>query len=185
MTSGETRRYRGLLAVLVLTAGGCSDDALTLSPLTSSLGGAPLPVSQSADAPVDVYARVARGALKCWFGPEGSLKKTHVFHAKAESPTAGGAAEIDIHTRETGSNHGVLRAYGITIAPASGGSLVEAQNFRFPEEQANLMTADVSRWVRGKEGCSIVGTGGWAAGPAPDPATVAKVSGKPKPAQKP
>jgi hypothetical protein len=29
------------------------------------------------------------------------------------------------------------------------------------------MKADVARWVSGQEGCSIVGTGGWQAGPQP------------------
>lgn len=187
MTSGRRFRRRSVGALLVLATGGCTEDALKLAPLTASLGGSAPPVTQSADPPVDVYARVARGALRCWFGPEGSLKKTHVFHAKVEPPADGGAAEISIQTRETGSTHGVLLAYAIAIAPAPSGSLIEARNFRFTDDQANLMTQDVSRWVSGKEDCSMVGTGGWAAGSSgAAPAPVAEqASGKVKPAQRP
>ena len=165
------------IALLCLAAGGCSDSQLKLPPVTAALGNVSVPTSQSDDPPVEVYARIARGALKCWFGPEGSLKQTHVFHAKADPPSAGGAAEIGVHTRETGSSHGVLKAFGVTIAPAAGGTLVEAQNVRFPDGQSQLMIQDVGRWVAGEDSCSIVGTGGWQAGQpqaqvaAPAPAT--------------
>lgn len=175
---------RGLAPLLALAAGGCSGNPLTLPPLTSALGADVMPVSKSDDPPVEVYARVARGALRCWFGPEGSLKQTHVFHAKADPPASGGAAEIGVHTRETGSSHGVLRAFVVTITPSGGGAVVEPQNVRFPEPQAALMTADVSRWVAGKEGCSIVGTGGWQAGPAPPEEAKATVAAKAKPKTK-
>ena len=135
-----------------LLATGCSDSQLKLPPTTSALGSDAPSAPKSDDPPVEVYARVARGALKCWFGPEGSLKQTHVFHAKADPPSSGGAAEISVHTRETGSSH------------ASGGTVVEVQNYRFPDSQSKLMIGDVSRWVGGEAGCSIVGTGGWQAG---------------------
>jgi hypothetical protein len=137
--------------------------------LTSATATSQLPVSTSSDPPVDVYARIARGALKCWFGPEGSLKKTHVFHAKVDPPSMGHAAEIAVHTRTEGSSHGVLRAFGISITPSGTGSVVEAKNYRFSEAEANLMTADVGRWTAGKDDCSVVGTGGWnAAAPSAD-----------------
>lgn len=153
---------------IAVSAGGCSGNPPSLGQLTASLGVEALPLGPSSDPPVDVYAKVARGALKCWFGPEGSLKATHVFHAKVDPPSAGGAAEIGVHTREAGSTIGVLRAYAIAINPVSGGgSTIEVQNVRLPEKDAALMKADVARWVRGEEGCSAVGTGGWQAGPQP------------------
>lgn len=170
--------------LLALLASGCTGNPLALPPLTSSLGADVVPVSRSDDPPVEVYARVARGALKCWFGPEGSLKRSHVFHARADSPSSAGPVEIGVHTRETGSSHGVLRAFGVVIAPAGDGSVVEAQNIRFPEAQAALMTADVSRWVAGNDGCSIVGTGGWQAGPAAPPEEPKPVAAKAKPKAK-
>ncbi len=174
MPPDRKRAYVTLGAVLL--AGGCSADTSTLKTLTNSLGPGAQPVTMSPDAPVEVYSRVARGALKCWFGPEGSLKKTHVFHAKVDSPTSGTPAEIAVHTREDGSSHGVLRAFVISIGPAEGGSRVEAQNIRFAGPEADLMVADVGRWVTGKDDCSIVGTGGWNAGiPAGNPVPAASL----------
>jgi len=173
--------------MLAALGAGCTGGP-TLPKLTSALGADPMPLGPHQDPPVDVYARVARGALKCWFGPEGSLKATHVFHAKVDPPSAGGMAEIGVHTREAGSNHGVLRAYGIVIKPVGEGSNVEVQNTRFSEADAALMRADVARWVAGQEGCGIVGTGGWnpgANGPAP-PFSANAVPGKaPAPAPAP
>ena len=183
----------GLLAapLLALAGAGCTGNPLTLPPLTSALGADVQPLSRSGDPPVEVYARVARGALKCWFGPEGSLKQTHVFHAKADPPSAGGAAEIGVDTREAGSSHGVLRAFGVAITPSGEGSVVETRNVRFADAQSALMMADVTRWVQGQEGCSIVGTGGWQAAPpttqpeAAKAAVAAKTKPQPKAPAKP
>ena len=163
------RRRTGLVAAAVLatTVTGCSGNPAKLQELTASLAAGEPAIGPSSDPPVEVYSRVARGALKCWFGPDGSLKATHVFHARVDPPSAGGAAEIAVHTREAGSNHGVLRAYGILIRPAGEGSAIEIQNVRFPDRDAELMRADVAHWIAGKEGCAIVGTGGWNAGPKP------------------
>ena len=183
-------RRQPIAAALLLSAligAGCASNPLTLPPLTSALGAVSLPMSPSADPPVEVYARVAKGALKCWFGPEGSLKKTHVFHAKVDPPSAGGAAEIAVHTRDADTSRGVLKAFGIAITPGAAGSIVEAQNVRFPEPLAANMTADVARWVAGQEGCSIVCTGGRdAAAPAAgEPATKATVTAKAEDKAKP
>ncbi len=153
--------------MLGVLAGGCASNPLSLPPLPASLGAEAATTSINADAPVDVYARLARGALKCWFGSEGSLKKTHVFHARVDPPTAGGAAEIVVHTRDadtSAAGYAALRAYRVAITPAAGGSLVEAQNVRFPEAQGADMNRDIARWLAGKEDCSVVGTGGWGAG---------------------
>ena len=165
--SRDTRTSGSGLLLAALLCAGCSADSSSLKAVTSSLSPAQLPVSTSSDPPVEVYARIARGALKCWFGPEGSLKKTHVFHAKVDPPVTGHAAEIAIHTREAGSSHGVLRAFAVTIRPSGTGSVVEAENFRFATIQADLMIADVGRWTAGKDDCSIVGTGGWSAATPP------------------
>ncbi|MGE0698371.1 MAG: hypothetical protein AB7O57_04680 [Hyphomicrobiaceae bacterium] len=157
-----------------------------MPPITASLGAESLAIPPSPDTPAEVYSRVARGALKCWFGPDGSLKRTHVFHARVDPPSSGGTAEIGVSTRDPvsgSSSQGSLRAFRVGIAPNGGsGSLVEAQNVRFPEEQARLMSADITRWVAGQEGCSVVGTGGWTAGPGAEqpaePAPKAKPSSR-------
>lgn len=177
MSSAKSFRFFSAAASLAaLLCGGCTADTSSLTSATSTLGAAQSPVSTSTAPPVEVYALIARGALKCWFGPEGSLKKTHVFHAKVDSPTEGKAAEIAVHTRAEGSSHGVLRAFTITITPSGSGSVIETQNYRFPPAEGELMTKDVSRWVAGKDDCSVVGTGGWNAA-APSPETAAASSG--------
>jgi hypothetical protein len=186
MTPVRSHCWPVLLALATL-CGGCSADSSTiknlsgdspaLKTLTNSLGPGVSPTVTSADPPIEVYARVARGALKCWFGPEGSLKKTHVFHAKADSPTDGTPIEIAVHTRDEETSRGVLRAFAISITPSGSGSLVESKNIRFPTAQADLMVADVGRWTSGKDDCSVVGTGGWAAGaPAADGPTAASAT---------
>jgi len=165
-----------LFVTVAVVGGGCTAVPLTLPATTAALTPSPHPVLPRSESPVEVYSRVARGALRCWFGPEGSLKKTHVFHAKVEPPANGGTADIGVHTREAGSSHGVLRAFGVTITPSESGSVVEAQNFRFPDPQATIMIADVRRWASGKDECSIVGTGGWdAAQPPPPPPAASQV----------
>lgn len=175
MTARQWQLLSGTMLLATL-ASGCGSNSMTLpttmAPIlalpatTASLGAALLPAAPHPEPPAEIYSRIARGALKCWFGPEGSLKQSHVFHAKVDPPSAGGMAEIAVHTRDpSGSSHGVLRAFAVTITRTDAGSLVEQQNVRFPEAQGIAMREDVSRWAAGKEGCSIVGTGGW--GPAP------------------
>jgi hypothetical protein len=177
------------VVLLALLEAGCASNPLTLPPLTSALGADVFPIPPSSDPPVEIYARIARGTLKCWFGPDGSLKATHVFHAKVDSPADGGTAEISVHTRESGTSHGVLRAFGVLIKPVTGGgSTIEVQNVRFPEKDAALMHGDVARWVSGQDGCSVAGAGGWQAGPAPPAADPPKeavaVKGKDRPPAK-
>lgn len=169
----------------LLFVGACSANPMTLPPPATASVGPATSASSSVEAPAEVYSRIARGALRCWFGPEGSLKKTHVFHAKVDPPSEGGAAEIGVHTRETGSNHGVLRALTVTIARSGDGSLVETRNARFAEPQANQMIADVSRWIEGKDDCSIVGTGGWSATKPPPAPSKSEATAKPTKAPPP
>ncbi len=40
-------------------------------------------------SPTDVYTRIARGALTCWFGAAGPLKGTHIYHAEAAPASQG------------------------------------------------------------------------------------------------
>lgn len=115
------------------------------------------------DAPVELYSKVARGALACWFGPKGSFKGSHVFYANASPPTAGGEAEIVIHKKDTvvGDSPRAIRAFKVTFTRSGDGSLMTAENLRFPEPVAKDMYADLARWARGQDGCSVMGAGGW------------------------
>jgi hypothetical protein len=162
---------------IAATAGGCSLDSLKLPPVQGSLGGDAVQRTVADQTPAEAYSRVARGALKCWFGTGGALKQTHVFHASVEPPSAGGAAEIAVQVRDSlQSSHGSLRAFRVSITKTATGALVETQNMRFPPEQGEAMKADVARWLLGKEDCSVLGAGGWGAAPAA-PAAETKASG--------
>ena len=76
--------------------------------------GAPPQIGSAPETPpngvVEVYTRIARGAMGCWFAPAGPLKKTHVFYADVEPAAAGRGAEIVIHIEPEGEaqHRGVL-----------------------------------------------------------------------------
>ncbi len=150
-----------------------------LSPLLNmaSLGGS---TTDRIEPPVEIYSRIARGALKCWFGTQGSLKKTHVFHADVAPPSAGGGADIAIYERDlTGQSPRSVRAFKIMIARSGEGSNVQPENFRIPETVARDMSADVGRWTQGSEDCSVIGLGGWTARPGAEEAPATSAATKP------
>ncbi|MEZ5853787.1 MAG: hypothetical protein R3D67_03200 [Hyphomicrobiaceae bacterium] len=160
--------------ITALAVSGCSSESLQLPKMaqfTQPLGGATAISMQVSEPPIDVYSKIARGALRCWFGVEGALKATHTFHARAEPESKGGAAQILVQTRAPDDpNHGALTAYRITIAPAPGGAQVDAENARFSKQQGEIMTGDVKNWLAGADNCTVMGSGGWgAAAPAAEP----------------
>ncbi|MFM9940414.1 MAG: hypothetical protein ACKVP7_13065 [Hyphomicrobiaceae bacterium] len=143
-----------------LAMAGCGTTSLSQS-LGVAVGATAHP-----EPPVEIYSRIAKGALNCWFGPQGSLKRTHVFHADVSPPSAGGAAEIVIHERDmAAASPRSLRFYRISITPAGEGSTVQIENLRFPEAVAKDLVADVVRWAGGGTECSVIGVGGWNAKP--------------------
>ncbi|MBS0242808.1 MAG: hypothetical protein JSS20_11575 [Proteobacteria bacterium] len=182
-----------VLAMLAASLGGCSLTPQSLktlasasmvapeaaanahepSPTASIATPSPEIATASPESPAEVYSRIARGALRCWFAPGSALKKTHVFNAKADPASAGGAAEILIQTREAPAPgegvHGSLRAYRILVTPNSTGSVIEAQNLKFTPEQAAAMTSDVTRWIKGDDTCGAALPEAPAAKPAASP----------------
>ncbi len=142
----------------------------------ASLGGS---TTERVEPPVEIYSRIARGALRCWFGTQGSLKKTHVFHADVAPPSAGGGAEIAIYERDlSGQSPRSIRAFRITIARSGDGSNIQPENFRMPETVARDMSADVGRWAMGTDECSVIGLGGWTAQPGKEEAPPAPATAK-------
>jgi|LNFM01.1.fsa_nt_gb hypothetical protein len=176
-------------AAFAMALSGCAGNPLSLPAVTAALDTRPPSLTvHSKDPPAEAYSRIARGALRCWFGPEGSLKRTHIFNARVDPPSKGGSAEIVVQTREpgqTGTTNGSLRAFSVSFEPNANGSLIETRNVRFPEDLAAGMSADVARWNSGKDGCAVIGTGGWAAGPPPPPAPESKKKQKPRKAKAP
>jgi hypothetical protein len=130
--------------------------------------------------PTEVYTRVARGVLTCWFGASGPLKSGFIYHADAEPASKGGNSEIKILTRDPAAEDPrSIRAYLVAISPSDGKTKVEIENVRIPEPLASRLTADVERWSTDESGCGERPvTAGWAAEQVQD--TKAAKKGKAK-----
>jgi hypothetical protein len=171
----------GLSAAAGLLAGGCSGTTPLSLPalpqITGTVSEAPI-----VGPPTEVYARVARGAMACWFGTSGPLKTDYVYHAEAEPASQGGKAEIVIHERDrTSDNPRGLRAYRVAITPDGESSTLAVENLKLPEQLAKSMEADVRRWGSGAIGCSDADSD-WSPNkpePAPQPKKPAKKNGHP------
>ena len=87
----------------------------SLPQLTGTVTEAPI-----VGSPTEVYERIARGVLACWFGTTGPLKVDYVYHAEAE-PAARAAKPRSSSTSATAlsDNPKGLRAYRIAITPAT------------------------------------------------------------------
>lgn len=144
----------GMGAAANLLAGGCSGALPPALPPLPQITGA-LTESPVVGPPVEVYARVARGAMACWFGTAGPLKAKYVYHAEVQPPAQGGRAEIVIHERDrTSENPRGLRAFRIAIAPDGEASSLTVETLKLPGPLAKSMQKDVRRWAAGAIGCS-------------------------------
>jgi hypothetical protein len=145
----------------MLLAGGCSNATPpklpSLAEITGTVSEAPV-----VGAPTEVYERVGRGAMACWFGTSGPLKANYVYHAEAESAAQGGKAEIVIHERDRTviDNPKGPQAFKIGIAKDGEATSVAVENIKLPEPMGKSMEADVRRWAAGSIGCSE-GDKGW------------------------
>jgi len=171
--------------------GGCSSSGLPVLPPAQgplepgALASHPQTLETSliaSGSPIDVYAQLARGILNCWLGADGPLKRSHIFHAEAESASAGGAAEIVLQERDTTlrDQRGV-RVYRIQISSDPAGARVVATSLKMDLQRAKVMAKDVEAWAKGGSGCQLA-----VAFPPPVPTdppkakAPAKVKGKPK-----
>ena len=100
----------------------------------------------------EVYTRVARGVMACWFGPRGVLDSRLIFFARAEPEAKGGAAEILIQERLADNQRG-LKMFTVAIAPRGEGAAVDAVNLKLPVPLGARMVREVHRWAKGGLGC--------------------------------
>lgn len=157
--------FISFIPVLALATAACTSSLPTLAPPLQ-----PAPQADKAErsqapaeivsivpgSPTDVYALVARGALRCWFGANGPLKSTHVFHAEAESPAQGGAAEMVLHERdETLRDKRGARAFRVSFAGEPAGARVTIAMPRMEQQLALLMVKDVEAWAKGGTDCEV------------------------------
>ncbi len=169
-------------AAAMLLAGGCSNATPpklpSLSEITGTVSEAPV-----VGAPTEVYARVARGAMACWFGTSGPLKADYIYHAEAEPAAQGGKAEIIIHERNRtpADNPKGPQAFKVDISKDGEATSLAVENIKLPEPLAKSMEADVRRWGAGSIGCTE-GDEGWEprAPEAEAPAKAKKAKAAPK-----
>lgn len=142
-----------------------ADNAQIESSSISALSAALMPKDKVVGTPTEVYTRIARGVLTCWFGASGPLKTGYIYHADAEPASKGGNSEIKIMVRDaTAADPRSVRAYRVAIAPYEGRTRVEIENSRLPEPLASRLKEDVERWSGDEEGCGKAPvTAGWAA----------------------
>jgi hypothetical protein len=158
-----------IILMSALGAGGCTSATGPQLPVGSSIETSsaerPVPVAgqepigttlMAKGTPTEVYEVVARGALGCWFGANGPLKPTHVFHAEAEPPASGGAAEIVLHERDPAyRDQRGPRAFRVSFAGAPGGAKVSIANIKMVTALGEAMTKDVEAWAAGGAGCEV------------------------------
>ena len=165
------RAIFAIAAVGGLTA-GCSGGGATSLGLPSAsdlnIGALPSlssPAGQVVGTPTEVYTRVARGALTCWFGAAGPLKSSYIYHADAEPPSKGGRSEIVIFERDADANDPrSMRVYRVVISLVEEKTKLELENLKIPEPLAARLASDVARWAANEEGCGEAPiTAGWSA----------------------
>ncbi len=123
--------------------------------------------------PTDAYAAVARGALNCWFGANGPMKRSHVFHGEAAPAAKGGAAEILLQERDPSlADQRGIRAFRATFMPAGAGTQVGIAHLKVDPAVATALTRDVETWARGEAGCQLRTV----LAPVPDPIPQPKVA---------
>jgi hypothetical protein len=163
----QRSQFMRLAAALAICSSACTPAKLA-APSDGSVpmetGGAPHSPSQAliesattvAVNPTDAYAIVARGMLACWFGADGPLRNSHVFHAEATAPAQGGEAEIVIHERNAAQrDQRGLRALRVTFAPNTGGSRVGIAVLKAQPALSGAMVGDVESWIKGGSDCQL------------------------------
>ena len=189
-------RYIAGAAALAGIAGACSSATAPQLPAGGATVEPPVVAKPSASAadpppgttvmakgrPTEIYELVARGVLGCWLGGTGPLKASHVFHAEAAPPAAGGAAEIVLHERDASfRDQRGARAFQVAFASAPAGAQVGIANIKMASAVGEAMTKDVESWAGGGTGCHLRVVLPPPPPPAPPPDTgKAKAKGKEK-----
>lgn len=142
---------------LAACGGGLETGGLSLPAVQIPKVELPESVPPVVGTPTEVYTRVARGALNCWFGASGPLKSRYIYNAEAESPARGGKAEITIHERDPAApDPRGPRAVKILVEPDGETAKVIYENQKLPADMAEAMRRDVDRWASGKLGCQPI-----------------------------
>jgi len=116
--------------------------------------------SHHALSSAEIYARIARGANACWFGPRGRLGRSYILHADAAPSMNGGAVELVVHERAIDQpKPWGYKAFRIQLTESPGmgggaaGTSIDVENLRMPDAASVRMRAEVFQWAAGTEGC--------------------------------
>ncbi len=139
------------ISALALNACGEAAKLPQLPQLTGSVGE---PMRAPGSVP-EVYARIAQNSRACWFGPEGALKTTHIFHADLEPPSRGEIAELVVHELDRGGeSRWGRRVFKVSLQPSDQQTAIAVDNISMPTEIGSRMRADVFQWSQGGTGCT-------------------------------
>lgn len=141
----------GLALSLAAAVCGCAGQ---LPPLqTGALAGVN---SSVALAPLDVYFRIAEQSAICWFGPEGRLTPSHIYHASAPSPSTSGSIEIALHRRTSDPKKPWgPRAFVIQLS-GSDITSIEFKNISLPLSEDSTVRSETLAWASGRADCKRV-----------------------------
>ncbi len=107
-----------------------------------------VPESRIVGTPTEVYTRVARGALTCWFGAAGPLKSRYIYHADADPPSKGGRSEIVIFEKDAAADDPrSVRVYRLLISTVDEKTKLEIENLKISEPLAARLKGDIDRWA--------------------------------------
>ncbi len=172
------------VAMLGLVTAGCGGQINPQSLATGALESIPASALAIAaghkvpvGSPTEVYSRIARGALSCWLGGQGELRKTHSFHAVAAPRHKGGFSRIIIYRKPKVPDPKTkgVQAFRIDISKQGNSALVAAENLKLPKALGEKMVVDTHRWASGEEGCI---EGGLREGWSPDLTKTTSKTGK-------
>lgn len=136
------------LVLAACSAGGMGDLSGIISmPGPGSASSGPLNAR-----PVQIYARVARGLMRCWLGRDGELHGGYIFAGRAEPEAEGGNAEIVLHEKTDQGERG-LAAITISMRKQLDATRLAVDNKRLKPGVARRMTRDARRWGEGETGC--------------------------------
>lgn len=142
------------VTVMAALAGACAGgSALPALPALPDLP--PNEPLRASGRVTDVYTRIARGSSACWFGADGALKGSYIFHAEVAPPSKGEVAEIAIHEIDrTQPSPWGRRVFRVQLVPVDGATSIAVDNLAMDEEIARRMRADLFQWIDGKPACT-------------------------------
>jgi hypothetical protein len=115
---------------------------------------------QLSQSTTETYARIARGANRCWFGGQGRYALTHVLYAELAPPTNGGEAEVVVHERDRAAERPWgARAFRVVLTGGAASTTIDTENFRMPDADAASMRREVHRWASGSSECEAPASG--------------------------